>query len=103
MSKGQIHEFKNFATNIIIIVPLKKKINSRILNFMKSPRIRNVNRKCKHAKITRSRPTVINLTGIPASKICLPCVSAMLVQLDKQREKKTYCVCPVISACHIIF
>ena len=41
----------NLAIFIIIIAPLKKKKNSRILNFVKNLKIKNL----KHAKITRSR------------------------------------------------
>ena len=41
---------ENYYYNIAL---LKKNENSRILNFVKSPKIRN-SRKCKHAKITRS-------------------------------------------------
>ena len=48
---GQIREFKNLAEIIIIIALLKKNENSRILNFVKSPKIRN-SRKFKHTKIS---------------------------------------------------
>ena len=47
---GQVCKFMNLAIFIIIIAPLKKKKNSRILNFVKNLKIRNL----KHAKITRS-------------------------------------------------
>ena len=46
-------KFKNLAKIIIIRALLKKNENSRILNFVKSPKIKN-SRKFKHAKITRS-------------------------------------------------
>ena len=55
---------KNLAKIINIIALLERK-KSRILNFLKSPKIRN-SRKLKHAKITRStvyrRVTQINLS-----------------------------------------
>ena len=38
---GKIRKFKNLAQIIIRIALLKKKKNSRILNFLKSPKIRN--------------------------------------------------------------
>ena len=44
---------QNLAKNIIIIALLKKNENLQILNFMKSPKIRN-SRKFKHVKITKS-------------------------------------------------
>ena len=58
---GQIREFKNFAKIINIIALLKKNVNSRILNFVNSPKIRD-SRKFKHAKITRS--TVFNISTL---------------------------------------
>ena len=55
---GQIPELKNLAKIIIIITAiLKKNVNLQILNFVKSPQIKN-SRKFKHANITRS--TVYN-------------------------------------------
>ena len=48
---------------IIIIALLKKNVNSRILNFVKSHKIRN-SRKFEHAKITRS-------TVYPSLKPCI--------------------------------
>ena len=50
---GQIREFKDLAKIITIIALLGRNENSRILNFVKSPKITN-SRKSKHAKITRS-------------------------------------------------
>ena len=58
MRGGQIREFKNFAKIIIIIALLSKNENSRILKFVKSPKMRN-SRKFKHAKMARS--TVIQV------------------------------------------
>ena len=49
---GQICEFKNLAKIIIIIALLKKNENSRILNFVKSPKI--IHKIFIHAEITRS-------------------------------------------------
>ena len=46
---GQILEFKNLAKIIILIALLKKNENSRNLNYVKSPKIKN-SRKFKHAK-----------------------------------------------------
>ena len=44
ISGGQIPEFKNLAKIIIITLALlEKKENSRILNFLKSPKIKKVN------------------------------------------------------------
>ena len=54
ISRGEkIREFQNLAKIIIIIALLKEKRKFRILNFLKSPKIRN-SRKFEHAKITRS-------------------------------------------------
>ena len=39
-TRGQISEFKNLAEIIILIALLKKNANSRILNFVKSPKIK---------------------------------------------------------------
>ena len=51
---GQICEFKNLSKIIIIILALlMKNVNSRILNFVASPKIRN-SRQFKHVNITRS-------------------------------------------------
>ena len=50
---GQIRKLKNLAKIIIIIAPLNKNKNSQILNFVKSPKIKN-SRTIKHAKFTRS-------------------------------------------------
>ena len=50
---GQICEFQILAKIIFRIALLKKNENSRILNFVKSPKTGNP-RKFKHAKITRS-------------------------------------------------
>ena len=46
-------EFRYNVDIIIIIALLKKNENSRIVNFVKSPKIRN-SRKFEHAKMTRS-------------------------------------------------
>ena len=48
----QIRKFENLVKIIIIIALLRKNKNSQILNFVKSPKIRN-KRKFKHKKITR--------------------------------------------------
>ena len=54
ISRGrQIREFKNLAKMIIIKELLKKNENSRIVNFVKSPKIGN-SRKLEHAKISIS-------------------------------------------------
>ena len=49
---GQIREFRNIAKVIIIIALLKETENSRIVNLIKSTKIRN-SRRFKHAKIAR--------------------------------------------------
>ena len=61
---GQISEFKNLAKIIIIIALLKKNENSRIINFVKIPKIRN-SRKCKHAKTTRSTVCIVRRFSWP--------------------------------------
>ena len=51
----KIRKFKNLAKIVIKIALLKKNENSRILNFVESPKIRN-SRKFEQAKFTK--PTV---------------------------------------------
>ena len=41
ISRGQIREFENLAKIIFSVALLRKTENSRILNFVKSPKIRN--------------------------------------------------------------
>ena len=65
--RGQIREFKYFAKIIIIIALLSKNENSRILNFVRSPKIKN-SRKFKHAKVTIS--TVYGIWKIRTSSLC---------------------------------
>ena len=56
------HLFKNRAKIIIIIALLKKKKNSRILNFVNSPKIGNL-QKLKPANITRYTVLIV-VSGI---------------------------------------
>ena len=51
--EDKFFEFKNLAKTIIMLALLKKNENSRILNFVKNPQIRN-SWKFVNAKITRS-------------------------------------------------
>ena len=51
--EGHIRELKNLAKIITMIALLKKKKNSRILNFVESSKMSTL-RKFKLAKITRS-------------------------------------------------
>ena len=60
ISQGeQIREFENLVKIIIIIALLGENENSQILNFVKSPKIRN-SRKFKPKKITRKFKYVLS-------------------------------------------
>ena len=62
-------EFQNLAKITIIISLLKKNENSRILNFVKSPKIRN-SQIFEHAKITRYSVVSYNIPELRGLSFC---------------------------------